>query len=102
MKIQRLPLNIVDAHTLNVKVCGAHSTLFNEETAKKINAKPCCLMKILEAIFIKCFLPHIQTQSQAFLIINNLHKLVFLLLFYSKVFVSRECIIIVLNFVSHR
>ena len=102
MNIQRLPLNRIDAHTLNVKVCGAHSTLFNEETAKKINAKPCCLMKILEAIFIKCFLPHIQTQSQAFLIINNLHKLVLLLLFYSEVFVSRECIIIVLDFVSHR
>ena len=39
MKIQRLPLNIVDAHTLNVKVCGAHSTLFNEETAKKDKCK---------------------------------------------------------------
>ena len=35
MKIQRLPLNRIDAHTLNVKVCGAHSTLFNEEMAKK-------------------------------------------------------------------
>ena len=44
MKMRRIPLNIIDAHTLNVKVCGAHSTLFNEETAKKINAKPCGLM----------------------------------------------------------
>ena len=102
MKIQRFPLNILYEHTFNVKECGAHSTLFNYETAK-INPKPrkpCCLIRILEAICIKCFLPHIQTPSQAFLIITNLHKLVLLLLFL-KVFVSRECIIIALNFFTY-
>ena len=50
MKIQRLPLNIIDARTLNVKVCGAHSTLFNEETAKN-KCKALLLNKNTESNF---------------------------------------------------